>query len=172
MEIRILASWVAVRIELKVKTPAPDLTHQGTLGSHRTTISEPETRTDTPWTLTGDCKSKFIRPETLPGSASSQLLHTQPPPDRSSLSEPWARAPCLEHGVHTAIWRVDTKRRRSQESQQDEAKRAWLGRRWEQARGEVEWGHTSPEEAGTQEGGTEGCLSCKEDRKESIAGSS
>jgi len=68
---------------------------------------------------------------------------------------------------------VDTKRRRSQESQQDEAKTAWLGRHWEQARGEVEWGHMSPEEAGTQEeGGTEGCLSSKEDRKESIAGRS
>ena len=95
--------------------------------------------------------------------------HTPPPPDRRSPPEPWARAPCLEHGVHTAIWGMDAKRRRSQESQQDEAQTALLGRRWKQARGEAEWGHMSPEEAATQE---EGCLSSREDRKESIAGSS
>lgn len=37
----------------------------------------------------------------------------------------------------------------------------------------MEWGHISPEEAGTQEeGGTEGCLSSRGDRKESTAVSS
>lgn len=126
------------------KCLARDLSHQGTLGSYWANISELGARRGTLGQL-----SKQVHP---------------PPPDRCSPPKLWARAPCLEHTVHSTIWGMDTQGRGAR-SPSRMSQSTIVRPCWKQARGEVEWGHMSPEEAGTQEeGGIEGSLSGRENR--------
>lgn len=86
-----------------------------------------------------------------------------PPAGRCHPPEPWARAPCLEHTVHTTICGMDTQRRRARMSQN-----SIVQSYWKQARGEAEWGHLSPEEARTQEERViEGCSQAEKTEEKS-----